>query len=125
MLSTLLENADLDSQTGKLHTQGGRAFVSMSLRPYLISALLNRDPNRPAIVVAGDDRQARALAARRPPPPPPPPPRAAPPPPPARLGIWPAACAPGSRRAKSATTRAGASPTSRIWLRQRTSPASG
>jgi transcription-repair coupling factor (superfamily II helicase) len=62
MLSTLLENADLDSQTGKLHTQGGRAFVSMSLRPYLISALLNRDPNRPAIVVAGDDRQARDLA---------------------------------------------------------------
>jgi transcription-repair coupling factor (superfamily II helicase) len=62
MLSTLLDNADADPQTGKLHTQGGRAFVSMSLRPYLIAALLNRDPDQPAIVVAGDDRQARDLA---------------------------------------------------------------
>jgi transcription-repair coupling factor (superfamily II helicase) len=62
MLSTLLDNADLDSQTGKLHSEGGRAFVSMSLRPYLIAALLSRDSAHPAIVVAGDDRQARDLA---------------------------------------------------------------
>src|ERR1019366_1394710 len=42
---------------------GGRAFVSQSLRPYLIAALLDRDPDRPAVVVAGDDRAARDLAA--------------------------------------------------------------
>ena len=42
---------------------GGRAFVSQSLRPYLLAALLDREPDRPAIVVAGDDRAARDLAA--------------------------------------------------------------
>ena len=42
---------------------GGEAFVSQSLRPYLVSALLDRDPAQPAIVVAGDDRAARDLAA--------------------------------------------------------------
>src|SRR4051794_19635960 len=40
-----------------------RAFVSASLRPYLIAALLDDDPERPALVVAGDDRAARDLAA--------------------------------------------------------------
>ena len=39
-------------------------FVSQSLRPYLIAALLDREPDRPAIVVAGDDRAARDLAGR-------------------------------------------------------------
>ncbi len=43
-------------QTDALAREGGRAFVSLSLRPYLIAALLDRDPERPAIVVAGDDR---------------------------------------------------------------------
>ena len=43
--------------------EGGRAFVSVSLRPFLIAALLGRDPGLPAIVVAGDDRQARELAS--------------------------------------------------------------
>ncbi len=42
---------------------GGRAFVSQALRPYLIAALLEREPGRPAIVVAGDDRAARDLAS--------------------------------------------------------------
>ncbi|HEY1510342.1 MAG TPA: transcription-repair coupling factor, partial [Solirubrobacteraceae bacterium] len=37
-------------------------FVSQALRPYLIAALLDRDPDRAAIVVAGDDRAARDLA---------------------------------------------------------------
>ena len=36
---------------------------SQSLRPYLVAALVDRDPGRPAIVVAGDDRAARDLAA--------------------------------------------------------------
>ena len=40
-----------------------RAFVSASLRPYLLAALIDTDPERPALVVAGDDRPARDLAA--------------------------------------------------------------
>src|SRR5664279_4135942 len=63
MLNSLLSYADDDPQTGALAADGGRAFVSQSLRPYLIAALVNRDPSRPAIVVAGDDRAARDLAA--------------------------------------------------------------
>src|SRR5215218_515229 len=35
----------------------------MSMRPYLLAALLDADPDRPALVVAGDDRAARDLAA--------------------------------------------------------------
>jgi transcription-repair coupling factor (superfamily II helicase) len=63
MLSTLLRYADEDEQTAALARDGGRAFVSQSLRPYLIAALLERSPDQPAIVVAGDDRAARDLAA--------------------------------------------------------------
>ena len=40
-----------------------RAFVSASLRPYLLASLLDTEPERPALVVAGDDRAARDLAA--------------------------------------------------------------
>ena len=40
-----------------------RAFVSSSLRPYLLAAMLDTAPGRPALVVAGDDRAARDLAA--------------------------------------------------------------
>jgi transcription-repair coupling factor (superfamily II helicase) len=63
MLRSLLFHADEDSQTDALARDGGRAFVSQSLRPYLIAALLDREPDHPAIVVAGDDRAARDLAA--------------------------------------------------------------
>ncbi len=63
MLRALLTHADDDPQTAALQRDGGRAFVSGSLRPYLIAALLDREPERPAIVVAGDDRAARDLAA--------------------------------------------------------------
>src|SRR4051812_30300673 len=63
MLRALLSHADDDPQTDALAREGGRAFVSQSLRPYLLAALLDRDPSRPAIVVAGDDRAARDLAA--------------------------------------------------------------
>src|SRR5436305_1540885 len=63
MLRALLSHADDDSQTGALAREGGGAFVSQALRPYLIAALLDRDRGRPAIVVAGDDRAARDLAA--------------------------------------------------------------
>src|SRR3954466_4639470 len=40
-----------------------RAFVSASLRPYLLAALLDANPEKPALVIAGDDRAARDLAA--------------------------------------------------------------
>ncbi len=63
MLSTLLAQADLDPQASTLAEQGGSAFVSQSLQPYLLAALLDRTPAQPAIVVAGDDRRARELAA--------------------------------------------------------------
>jgi len=50
-----------------LAREGGRAFVSSSLRPYLLAALLDGVDGpltgRPAIIVAGDDRQARELSA--------------------------------------------------------------
>ncbi|HZO36128.1 MAG TPA: DEAD/DEAH box helicase, partial [Solirubrobacteraceae bacterium] len=39
-----------------------RAFVSSSLRPYVLAALADEDPRRPVVIVAGDDRQARDLA---------------------------------------------------------------
>jgi transcription-repair coupling factor (superfamily II helicase) len=63
MLRALLKHAENDPQTAALARDGGRAFVSQSLRPYLLAALLDQDPGRPAIVVAGDDRAARELAA--------------------------------------------------------------
>src|SRR5258708_5653724 len=63
MLSTLLASADHDPQTTALATDGGKAFVSKSLRPYLLAALLDRAASPPAIVVAGDDRAARDLAS--------------------------------------------------------------
>jgi transcription-repair coupling factor (superfamily II helicase) len=46
-----------------LARDGGAAFVSASLRPYVLAALADEDPSRPALIVAGDDRQARDLAA--------------------------------------------------------------
>jgi transcription-repair coupling factor (superfamily II helicase) len=63
MLRTLLSHSAEDPQTAALQRDGGRAFVSQALRPYLVAALLDAEPERPAIVVAGDDRAARDLAA--------------------------------------------------------------
>src|SRR3954467_4716579 len=40
-----------------------RAFVSASMRPYLIAALADSNTQRPALIVAGDDRSARDLAS--------------------------------------------------------------
>src|SRR5579875_959124 len=62
MLSSLLAHADADPQTDALRQGGGEAFVSQSLRSYLLAALLQPDASRPAIVVASDDRAARELA---------------------------------------------------------------
>src|SRR6185295_476127 len=60
LLTRLHEHAD----GAALIRDGGRAFVSQSLRPYLVAALADgASADRPTLVVAGDDRQARDLAA--------------------------------------------------------------
>ena len=62
MLSSLLSHADLDPQAVALAEEGGQAFASLAVQPYLLAALLDRTPAEPGIVVAGDDRRARDLA---------------------------------------------------------------
>ena len=66
-LRPLLSLLDQDPNGVALAREGGRAFVSLSMRPYLVGALLDGvdgpSVGRPAVVVAGDDRQARDLAA--------------------------------------------------------------
>ena len=47
----------------QLANEGGSAFVSQSLRPFVVAALADQDAKRPALVVVGDDRAARDLAA--------------------------------------------------------------
>src|SRR5262245_53462569 len=60
LLARLQDNHD----GAALVRDGGRAFVSQSLRPYLVAALADgASADRPTLVVAGDDRQARDLAA--------------------------------------------------------------
>ena len=64
-LRTLLGLAQDDEQTLALARGGGHAFVSASLRPYLIAALADLDAAaraRPTLVVVSDDRAARDLA---------------------------------------------------------------
>jgi len=55
LLSALTDVAD----GATLARDGGAAFVSASLRPYVLAALADEDGERAALVVAGDDRQAR------------------------------------------------------------------
>src|SRR5438309_12076749 len=62
-LRTLLRHLNDDEAGRSLLSEGGRAFVSSSLRPYTLAALADEEPGRPALIVAGDDRQARDLAA--------------------------------------------------------------
>ncbi|HEY7829771.1 MAG TPA: transcription-repair coupling factor [Solirubrobacteraceae bacterium] len=61
-LRSLLGFIDQDPGAATLTEQGGRAFVSASLRPYVIAALADKH-ERPTLVVVGDDRAARDLAA--------------------------------------------------------------
>ena len=63
MLRPLLEKLSDHPDATALRERGGRAFVSLSLRAALVSALADADPDRPTVVVAGDDRHARELAA--------------------------------------------------------------
>src|SRR5215204_4279650 len=62
-LRSFLSHLEHDPVASRLADEGGPAFVSQSLRPYLLSALADRDVRRPTVVVAGDDRTARDLAA--------------------------------------------------------------
>ncbi|MEA2155301.1 MAG: hypothetical protein QOE11_1441, partial [Solirubrobacteraceae bacterium] len=62
-LRPLLSHLSDDPDGTALARDGGRAFVSASLRPYVLAALADGDAGRPTLVVAGDDRQARDLAA--------------------------------------------------------------
>jgi transcription-repair coupling factor (superfamily II helicase) len=65
-LRTLLGLVQEDEAPARLAREGGHAFVSASLRPYLIAALAeleDRPSRRPVMVVVGDDRAARDLAA--------------------------------------------------------------
>jgi transcription-repair coupling factor (superfamily II helicase) len=67
MLRPLLTYAHEDRSVAALaeaaRGEPQRAFVSASLRPYLLASLIDAEPERPALVVAGDDRAARDLAA--------------------------------------------------------------
>jgi len=62
-LRSLLPQFATSPEGGALLRDGGRAFASSSIRPYVLAALLDEGERRPALVVAGDDRQARDLAA--------------------------------------------------------------
>src|SRR3954453_19938695 len=63
-LSPLLSRLAEPPDGAALIADGGRAFVSQSMRPYLVAALAEgAHADRPTLVVAGDDRQARDLAA--------------------------------------------------------------
>src|SRR5256885_5357122 len=62
-LSALLTHAADDPAASALAREGGGAFVSPSLRAYLIAAVADAAPEEPMIVVAGDDRSARDLAS--------------------------------------------------------------
>ncbi len=61
-LRSLLHHFTDDPGAATLVRDGGRAFASASLRPYILAALADEDPARATLVVAGDDRQARDLA---------------------------------------------------------------
>ena len=61
-LRAFLSHLEHDPAAAKLADEGGSAFVSQSLRAYVIAALADRDVRRPTVVVAGDDRAARDLA---------------------------------------------------------------
>jgi transcription-repair coupling factor (superfamily II helicase) len=62
-LRSLLGLAQDDPGGARLAREGGHAFVSASLRPYLIAGLAESGGPRPTLVVVGDDRAARELAA--------------------------------------------------------------
>jgi transcription-repair coupling factor (superfamily II helicase) len=63
VLRPILHHLLDDAGAARLQRDGGTAFVSQALRPYVVAALADAREDAPAVVVAGDDRQARDLAA--------------------------------------------------------------
>jgi transcription-repair coupling factor (superfamily II helicase) len=61
-LRPFLSHLERHPDAALLAEPGARAFVSQSLRAYLIAAVADRDERRPVVVVAADDRQSRELA---------------------------------------------------------------
>jgi transcription-repair coupling factor (superfamily II helicase) len=63
VLAPLLDNLAQSEEGIALARDGGEAFASSALRPFLIAALLAHAGEGPAVVVAPDDRAAGELAA--------------------------------------------------------------
>src|SRR3954464_4567452 len=63
LLRSFLNHLEHDPEAVRLANEGGSAFVSLSLRPFVVAALADQDAKRPTLVVVGDDRGARDLAA--------------------------------------------------------------
>src|SRR3954454_22114861 len=61
-LRPLLRHLEHHPDAPRLEEPGARAFVSQSLRPFLIAAVADSDVRRPTVGVAGDDRAAPAPA---------------------------------------------------------------
>jgi transcription-repair coupling factor (superfamily II helicase) len=62
MLAGLLDHLAESEDASRLAERGGDAFCPSVLRPFIVAALLARQPERGAIVVAPDDRLAHDLA---------------------------------------------------------------
>jgi transcription-repair coupling factor (superfamily II helicase) len=62
MLAPLLDHLAESEEALALASDGGDAFCSSALRPFLVAALLAQSADRPGIVVAPDDRAAHELA---------------------------------------------------------------
>ncbi len=62
LLRTFLSHLEHDPAAAQLANEGGSAYVSQSLRPFVVAALADQDAKRPALIVVGDDRAARDLA---------------------------------------------------------------
>src|SRR6266513_987253 len=62
LLTYAHDSPEVEALSDAARREPQRAFVSASLRPYLLASLLDAEPERPALVVAGDDRAARDLA---------------------------------------------------------------
>src|SRR4051794_615147 len=62
LLRAFLDHLEHDPAATRLANEGGSAFVSQSLRPFIVAALADQDAKRPVLVVVGDDRAARDLS---------------------------------------------------------------
>src|SRR3954464_7416317 len=63
LLTYAHESPEVEALADAARREPQRAFVSNSLRPYLLASLADSHPERPPLVVAGDGRAARDLAA--------------------------------------------------------------